>query len=261
MPKIREAAVSGMFYPDEPLTLQRMVTQLLNQVTTLPNQFRAIIAPHAGYIYSGETAAHAYKQLEKLKDNIKRVVLIGPAHRVGFSGIASSSADYFETPLGAIPLDKDGIKQLQKFAHIKIFDEAHAQEHSLEVHLPFLQMTLNDFSLVPLIVGESDAQSVADVIEYFWQDTSTFFVISSDLSHFHEYNEARHIDKLTSDAIVEMKPDKIGYDQACGRLPVNGLLKHAIKHHLKPTLLDLKNSGDTAGDHSRVVGYGAYGFE
>lgn len=261
MAKIREAAVSGMFYPDEPNTLQRMITQLLNQATTRPNQFRAIIAPHAGYIYSGETAAHAYKQLEAIKNQVKRVILIGPAHRVGFPGIASSSADYFETPLGSIPLDKDAIERIRKFAHIKIFDEAHAQEHSLEVHLPFLQVTLSEFSLVPLVVGESDAQSVADVIEYFWQDTSTFFVISSDLSHFHEYNKAKQIDEMTSDAILHLNPDGIGYEQACGRLPVNGLLKHAKKHHLKPILLDLKNSGDTAGDHNRVVGYGAFGFE
>ena len=261
MPKIREAAVSGLFYPDEPKTLHNMITQLLSNAEILPQQFRAIIAPHAGYIYSGETASHAYKQLEKIKTDIKRIVLIGPAHRVSFSGIASSSADFFETPLGLIPLDTYGIKQLQESAHLKLSDEAHAQEHSLEVHLPFLQTILEDFSLIPLIVGDSDAQSVADVIEYFWDDPSTFFIISSDLSHFHEYNDAKLIDKQTSDAILHIEPEKISYEQACGRLPVNGLLKHAKKYHLKPTLLDLRNSGDTAGDHSRVVGYGAYGFE
>ena len=261
---IREAAVSGMFYPDDPMTLQTMVNTLLKNTSIQSKKFHAFIVPHAGYIYSGETAAHAYKQLESIKDKVKRVVILGPAHRVSLSGIAVSSADFFETPLGAIPLDKIAIKNLQRFPQIKVFDQAHAQEHSLEVHLPFLQTVLNDFSLLPLVVGDTDAESVAEVLEFFWRDStdfSTVFIISSDLSHFHEYNEAKRIDRQTANAIMNLKPENISYEQACGRMPVNGLLTLAKKHHLKPTLLDIKNSGDTAGDRYRVVGYGAFGFE
>ena len=261
MPTIREAAVSGMFYPDDPTTLQEMINQMLNHASVLPNHFRAIVAPHAGYIYSGETAAHAYKQLKLNKDKIKRVVLLGPAHRVPFRGIAASSADYFETPLGIVPVDKEAIKDLLTLPQVTILDEAHAQEHSLEVQIPFLQSVLDDFSIVPLVVGDSDAESVSEVLDFFWSDPSTFFVISSDLSHFHEYHEARQIDKHTAEAILTLKPEHIGYDQACGRMPVNGLLNLSKKHHLKPVLLDLRNSGDTAGTHDRVVGYGAFGFE
>lgn len=261
MPTIREAAVSGMFYPDDPVILQETVNQYLDKAKLLPQHFRAIIAPHAGYIYSGETAAQAYKQLSDIKNNIRRVVLIGPAHRVSFSGIATSSVDYFETPLGDTPLDKKANQDLQQFPQIKILDEAHAQEHSLEVHLPFLQTVLDDFLLVPLVVGDCDVESISEVLDFFWQDPSTFFVISSDLSHFHEYNEAKTIDQQTASAILAMSPEKIGYEQACGRMPINGFLSLAKKYHLKPTQLDLKNSGDTAGSRDRVVGYGAFGFE
>jgi len=261
MPKIREAAVSGMFYPDDPSTLQTMVNSFLDNATILPHHFRAIIAPHAGYIYSGETAAKAYKQLSALKEKINQVVLLGPAHRVAFSGLAASSVDYFETPLGTIPLNKNAIRDLQQLPQVNILDEAHAQEHSLEVHLPFLQTVLGDFSLIPLVVGDTDKESVSEVLEYFWHDPSVFFVISSDLSHFQEYNAAKTIDQQTANAIMNIKPEEIGYDQACGRMPINGLLSLAQKYHLKPTLIDLSNSGDTAGSHDRVVGYGAFGFE
>ncbi len=261
MPLIREAAVSGMFYPDDPVALQTTIRQLLEKVPLLAHHFRAIITPHAGYIYSGETAAHAYKQLSKVKDKIQRIILIGPAHRVPFSGIATSSVDYFETPLGNIPLDKKANQDLQQFAQITLFDEAHAQEHSLEVHLPFLQTVLDNFTLVPLVVGDSDIESISEVLDFFWHDPGSFFVISSDLSHFLKYTEARALDRQTASAILAMNPDDIGYEQACGRMPINGFLHLAKKYHLNAVQLDLKNSGDTAGSKDRVVGYGAFGFE
>ena len=261
MPTVRKSAVAGTFYPDDPNSLQSMITQFLENTTQLPHHFRVIIAPHAGYIYSGQTAAHAYKQLETVKKNIKRVVLLGPAHRVPFLGLASSSADYFETPLGNIPLDRDAIQVLNQLPHININDQAHTQEHSLEVHLPFLQTILTDFNLIPLVVGDSDKESISDVIELFWHDPSTFVVISSDLSHFHEYYQAQSIDQNTANAIMNLKPEDISYEQACGRIPISGLLDFAQHHHLKATLLDLKNSGDTAGTRDNVVGYGAFGFE
>jgi len=261
MSQTRKAAVSGLFYPDDPATLKMMIEDLLGTVKPLPNKFRAIITPHAGYIYSGETAAHAYKPIESLKNQIKRIILFGPAHRVPFSGIAASSADFFETPLGSIPLDTCAINKLHERSLIQLLDSAHEQEHSLEVQLPFLQTVLNDFTLVPLVVGDTQASKVTEIIDYFWHDTSTFFLISSDLSHFHDYQLANTIDRQTANAIMAMKPNKIDYDHACGRTPVNGLLNFARTHHLKPTLLDLRNSGDTAGDHQRVVGYGAFGFE
>ena len=261
MPTIRQAAVSGMFYPDDPTALQTIIKQQLEKAPLLAHHFRAIIAPHAGYIYSGETAAYAYKQLTTIKNEIRRIVLLGPAHRIAFSGIATSSADYFKTPLGNIPIDRKSIMELQQVTIVKTLDEAHTQEHSLEVQLPFLQIVLDDFTLVPIVVGDTDKESVAEVLEFFWHDPATFFVISSDLSHFHQYSEAKTIDQQTTNAILNLQPENIGYEQACGRTPINGLLNFAQQHQLKPTLLDLRNSGDTAGTHDKVVGYGAFGFE
>ena len=258
MTTIRQAAVAGMFYPGNPWELESTVDNFIASAETAQVSPRALIVPHAGYIYSGPVAATAYKALIPLKHKIKRVILAGPSHRVPFYGCALSSADYFSTPLGKIPVDQNANQALVERGLAKFFDAAHAQEHSLEVHLPFLQRTLEDFLLVPIVVGEASADEVADIFEFFWSDEANFFVVSSDLSHYHPYNEARQIDTATSEAIVHLHPERIGPEQACGVRPVNGLLKLAQRHHLSVDLLDLRNSGDTAGDKTQVVGYGAY---
>lgn len=260
MAQIREAAVAGLFYPDDPLLLQQQVDQLLAGESPTLDHPKALIVPHAGYIYSGPSAASAYAQLLPLRDRIKRVVLLGPAHRIGFSGLAASSAQYFATPLGVIPVDQAGLDTVLMLPQLHIRDDAHREEHSLEVQLPFLQTVLGHFKLIPLLAGDASAEEVAQVLEILWGNDDTLLVISSDLSHYHDYDTARVLDAATSRAIEQLRPDDIQYDQACGRIPVNGLLVAARHHHLKAVTLDLRNSGDTAGPRDRVVGYGAYGF-
>jgi len=248
-----------MFYPANPDELGAMLDSMLQQArppdTTPP---KAIIVPHAGYIYSGPVAASAYKLIEKLADKVTRVILLGPSHRVPFYGLAASSASHFVTPLGMIPLDRHAIDQLVAAGLVKQLDQAHSLEHSLEVHLPFLQKTLKDFSLVPLVVGDASAEEVAAVLQSVWGGEETLIVISSDLSHYHDYHTAQKMDRATSDAIEHLDPDSIDYEDACGRIPVSGLLTLARKQGLKARTIDLRNSGDTAGPRDRVVGYGAY---
>lgn len=259
MNQIRQPAVAGMFYPADKKSLQDDIHQYLNlahvEQKTSP---KAIVVPHAGYIYSGPIAASAYKQIIPFKDTINRVVLLGPSHRVAFSGLAVPESDIFNTPLGSIPIDQEAIQLLSDLPQVITSDQAHRDEHSLEVQLPFLQEILGEFSLIPLVVGEAERHEVAEVINRLWGDEHTLIVISTDLSHFHEYNEAKQLDRATSDAIVNLKPDLIGYDDACGRNGLKGLLTVAEEKNLSVDILDLRNSGDTAGDKSRVVGYGAY---
>lgn len=258
---IRQPAVAGMFYPADRTELHRMVTDMLSHADEpLPNaqQPVAVIAPHAGYIYSGPVAATAYRYLTRFKDQIKRVILLGPSHRIPLSGLAMSSASHFATPLGLIPIDHDSYRRITNLPAVKLLDAAHLQEHSLEVHLPFLQTVLDDFLLVPLVVGDASKEQVANVLKALDPKTDTLIVVSSDLSHYHDYRTARQRDQHTSDAIVHLQPENIGYEDACGRNPVNGLLLFARDQHLQVQLLDLRNSGDTAGPHERVVGYGAY---
>ena len=221
---------------------------------------KAIIAPHAGYIYSGPVAASAYAHIISACDIIKRVVLLGPAHRLAFSGLAASSAEAFATPLGLVTLDKDSIKQLTSLPQVRILNEAHTEEHSLEVHLPFLQEILASFKLIPLVVGDATPEEVCEVLEAVWGGPETLIVISSDLSHYHDYETATQLDRATSDAIEALRPQDILFENACGRNPVNGLLIIAKKLGLQAHTIDLRNSGDTAGSRDRVVGYGAYTF-
>jgi len=261
MSHIREPAVAGMFYPDNPAQLHRMITEFLDQVPEVSEPApKAIIAPHAGYVYSGPVAATAYARIRRARKQIRRVVLLGPSHRVGFPGLATSTADTFRTPLGDIPVDKEVVKRLNDLPQVRSLDQAHMLEHSLEVHLPFLQECLDEFSLVPLVVGDAGAEEVAEVLEMLWGGDETLIVISSDLSHYHDYATARAMDQATSDAIVAMQPEGIGYEGACGRNPVNGLLSLARKKHLHAETIDLRSSGDTAGARDQVVGYGAYIF-
>lgn len=221
---------------------------------------KAIIVPHAGYIYSGPIAGSAYRALLPLRGLIQRVVLLGPSHHVAFQGVAASSADFFETPLGRVPINQEALQLIANLPQVHIVDEAHQLEHSLEVQIPFLQETLGDFSLLPLVVGQADAPSVAEVLERVWGGIETLIVISSDLSHYQRYQDAQALDSKTSLAIEALNGGAIHYEDACGRMPISGLLHLARKKSLHGKTIDLRNSGDTAGDKGRVVGYGAYLF-
>jgi len=261
MLSIRKAAVAGQFYPDDPLQLQDTIAGLLSKAGSLENnivQPKAIIVPHAGYIYSGLAAASAFASLLPFRDKITRIVLLGPSHRVGFNGLAVSNADYFQTPLGTIRIEKGAIGKILSLPQVSANDEAHLFEHSLEVELPFLQEVLDDFSLIPIVVGDADGQSVSEVLELLWGDEDTLIVISSDLSHFHDYKNAQQRDTATCQSIEKLSPELISYDDACGRNPIKGILISAQKHNLTVTTLALCNSGDTAGGKERVVGYGAW---
>ena len=255
----RYPAVAGLFYPANPKELRAMVARFLDETRTEEPPPKAMIAPHAGYVYSGAVAASAYARLRNRQRPIERVVLLGPAHRVGFYGVAASSADYFETPLGRVPLDREAIDRVVGLPDVFVFDPAHEQEHSLEVHLPFLQVALDDeFSLVPLVVGSGEVADVERVFDSLWGGDETLIVVSSDLSHYHDYHTARRMDQRTTEAIEALEPNKIRPEQACGRLPIQGLLGAAQRHGLECRNIDLRNSGDTAGPRDQVVGYGAY---
>ncbi|MEI7430362.1 MAG: AmmeMemoRadiSam system protein B, partial [Betaproteobacteria bacterium] len=246
--------------PESATALAHEIAQMLAQA---PEGFsqppKAIIVPHAGYVYSGPVAASIYASLAKLRGTITRVVLLGPAHRVAVEGLALPSCKAFASPLGEVPLDQQSMATLLDLPQITINDSAHAQEHSLEVQLPFLQSVLGEFSLIPLVVGHATPQQVAEVLELLWSGKETLIVISSDLSHYLPYATAQKIDSQTARQIVELGPD-ISHTQACGASPVNGLLLAARQHGLQGKLIDLHNSGDTAGERSRVVGYGAFAF-
>lgn len=257
--KIRHPAVAGSFYPDDPDALIRNIDGMLLEVDESVHRKspKALIAPHAGYIYSGPTAASAYSLLEPEK--VERVVLLGPTHRVLLSGLALPDVDAFETPLGKIPLDLDAIRHIRDLSQVQINNDSHALEHSLEVHLPFLQRCLKHFTLVPLAVGEASPELVAEVIDALWGGEETVIIISSDLSHFHPYETAQRMDFNTVENILSMEP-VITHEQACGATPINGLLACLNRHPLTPELIDFRNSGDTAGPRDRVVGYTAIAF-
>ncbi len=261
---IRQAAVAGSFYPADAGELQQMLEQFLTRAAQQAPRFelapKALIVPHAGYIYSGPVAASAYQSLRNSHDKINRVILLGPSHRVAFRGLASCSASHYATPLGLIPLDQAGLERLNSLPQVSLNDAAHIPEHSLEVQLPFLQTVLDEFVLTPLVVGDADETEVAEVLEALWGDRHTLIVISSDLSHYHDYARAQQLDQQTSRAIEMLNPAAIQYDDACGRNPVNGLLHIAKQRAMHVETVDLRNSGDTAGPRDQVVGYGAYLF-
>lgn len=268
MPHTRAPAVAGLFYPDEPQALRRAVEGYLHVAesreapddTRAAEHIKAIIAPHAGYIYSAPIAAAVYARLRPLAGRVRRVVLLGPSHRVPFTGLALPDVDAFATPLGTVALDAEAMAEIVDMPQVQVLNAAHIGEHSLEVHLPFLQVVLGEFSLVPLVVGDAEPATVAAVLSRLWGGDETLFVISSDLSHYHDYATAQRLDAATSKAIEQLRPQDIGYDDACGRDPVNGLLYLARERGLHAHTLDLRNSGDTAGGRGQVVGYGAYLF-
>ena len=260
MTDTRLPAVAGTFYPNDSHQLKSMISGFLADCHNKEPPPKAIIAPHAGYIYSGPIAASAYARVANGRDIISRVVLLGPSHRVPFHGLAASNARFFATPLGEVAVDSDALTAIKHLSQVHILDEAHRQEHSLEVHIPFLQMVLTDFKLVPLVVGQATQAEVAEVLEILWGGPETLIVVSSDLSHYHDYQTAQRIDYSTSDAITHFRPQDIQYEQACGRNPILGLLAAASRHGMQAEMIDLRNSGDTAGPRDKVVGYGAYIF-
>jgi AmmeMemoRadiSam system protein B len=255
---VRRPAVAGLFYPDDASELGELVRDCLQSRPASGIVPKAIIAPHAGYEYSGPVAGSAYSLVEQGRGTIGRVVLAGPSHRVPFKGLALSSATHFSTALGEIPIDQNAVAQIRALPQVTVLDAAHAREHSLEVHLPFLQVALGDFTLVPLVVGEASAAEVAEVLEQLWGGPETLIVVSSDLSHHHDYASARRMDAATSAAIEALRGEDIGDDDACGCVPVAGLLLVAQRRGLSARTLDVRNSGDTGGPHDRVVGYGSY---
>jgi hypothetical protein len=261
MSSVRNAAVAGQFYPAEAAQLQCDVDALLAKARRAAPQShnvpKVLVVPHAGYVYSGAVAAAAYASLDRGKAELTRVVLLGPSHRLGFAGIATSSAAAYRTPLGEVPLDREAIAAIGALPGVHTRDEAHAPEHSLEVHLPFLQRCLHSFSLVPLVVGDAVPERVADVIEALWGGSETLIVISSDLSHFLSYAEACDKDARTARRI-EARETSLGGDEACGCRPLNGLLTVLRRRGLSIQRIAMNNSGDTAGDRRRVVGYGAW---
>jgi AmmeMemoRadiSam system protein B len=259
--RVRPPAVAGQFYPGNSRRLRADVTSLLAQASRYKgDRPAALIAPHAGYIYSGKVAATAFAGLGDKPDTIRRVVVIGPAHYVPFRGVAIATVDAFETPLRRIALDREAIAKLADLPFLVQADAPHAPEHALEVELPFLQMLLGDFTLVPLLVGDATPQQVAEVLARLWDGSRTLIVISSDLSHYHDYDTARRLDAATAALIERGAWSELNSSRACGFLPVAGLLIEAARRGLKAQRLALCNSGDTAGDCTSVVGYGAWAF-
>jgi AmmeMemoRadiSam system protein B len=261
-PDVRPAAVAGTFYPGAPTTLRDQVDAMLRdaQPRKAPGAARtpkAIIAPHAGYQYSGPVAASVYATLQPARDRIRRVVLVGPSHRVHFAGLALPGAGAFETPLGTVHIDAHARELCPALIESAA---AHAKEHSLEVQIPFLQRIFGSFSIVPLLAGEATGAEVAAAIEALWGSDETVIVVSSDLSHYLPYDEARVIDGATARHIVAKGATPVTHDEACGATPINGLLVVARSFELEPEIVDLRNSGDTAGGRGQVVGYGAFAF-
>jgi AmmeMemoRadiSam system protein B len=259
--RVRPPAVAGQFYPREARALDAAVRECLPVPSPAGRVPKAIIVPHAGYEYSGRVAGSAYALLHPGRGILTRVVLAGPSHRVAFHGLAVPSHASFSTPLGNVPIDREAVDWLLALPQVSVMDEAHAGEHSLEVHLPFLQVTLAAFTLVPIVTGDASAAEVGDVLDALWGGTETLVVVSSDLSHYHDSETARRLDARTSAAIESLRGEDITETDACGAVPVRGLLQVARRRGLPARVLDVRNSGDTAGPLDYVVGYGAYAFD
>jgi len=260
---IRSPAVAGTFYPADPTVLRNQIAGLLaganHALPTTATRAKAIIGPHAGYVYSGSVAASAYARLGAVRGEVSRVVLIGPSHHVGFRGIAVDTTDAWMLPNGTVALDTDAITRLHALPMVRRLDAAFAREHALEVHVPFLQHVLgSDFRLVPLVAGDAPADAVATVFDALWGGAETLFVVSTDLSHYLDYAAARAIDLYTAEAIEHLDHDKLTPNHACGCVPTRGILLSARQRGMVVERLDLRNSGDTAGPKDRVVGYGAW---
>ncbi len=258
---VRQPAVAGQFYPATAGDLQAAVRHYLAHAAPVEPPPKAIIAPHAGYVFSGPVAGSAYAGWQDLGTRVQRVVLLGPAHSVYLRGMAVPAARTFLTPLGGVAVDQEALAAITSLTGVITDDLPHAAEHSLEVQLPFLQVLFPDFTLVPVVVGDTNAESVAAVLETLWGDDATRIVISTDLSHYHSYSDARAIDDATSAAICALQTQHIGPQQACGCMPLRGLMAYAREHGLQISELDRRSSGDTAGPRDWVVGYGAYAVQ
>ena len=258
--RVRPPSVAGFFYPADPAELERTVLAYLDRAAPEVCPPKALVAPHAGYIYSGPVAASAYACLKPVRERVSRVILLGPAHRVAFQGMALPKANALATPLGKVEIDQAAVEKILPLPQVAVMDEAYEQEHSLETHLPFLQASLAEFTLVPLLAGNAAPAQVAEVLDLLWGGDETLIVVSSDLSHYHDYDTAKRADSQTSAAIRRCELEKIGPRQACGCRPLGGLLQIARRNRMEVNILDLRNSGDTAGSKDRVVGYGAYSF-
>lgn len=262
MATVRPAAVAGAFYPADPGALRAVVREHLEQgrASFAPRDPwpKALIVPHAGYMYSGPVAARAFVELEGARDLVSQVVLLGPSHHVQFDGLALPSNTAFETPLGLVVIDETARRQALRLPFVTINDDAHHWEHSLEVQLPFLQEVIGEFSVLPVAIGRSSAEEVRQLLDSLWGGDETVLVVSSDLSHYRDYETARSMDTLTAKAVEAMSPNRIEHEGACGRVGMQGLLEAAREHGLTPRTLDLRNSGDTAGGRDEVVGYGAW---
>jgi AmmeMemoRadiSam system protein B len=254
---IRKTAVADKFYPASPSALATMVRGFLAQVKPIDGPTpKAIIAPHAGYPYSGPIAASAYARLPQAA--FRRILLLGPAHTVPLRGIAASSATAFATPLGNVPIEATAVQASLALPQVQIMDEAHRREHGLEVQLPFLQLVCRDFAIVPLVVGEVETAIVAQLMQHLYTGPDTLIIVSSDLSHYYDYATAQKLDAATSQAIEQLRPEAV--EHACGRFAIRGLLQFAQTYQWQVQTVDLRNSGDTGGTRDRVVGYGAYIF-
>lgn len=259
MDLVRPPAVAGTFYPADAPSLEAAVDAYLAAAPE-PDAAppKVLIAPHAGYVYSGPIAGTAYATLSALRSVVSRVLLMGPAHFVPVDGLAAPTSASFTTPLGPVDIDRAAVDELVALPQVHLMDEAHVREHSLEVHLPFLQRVLANFSLVPLVCGNAQPEEVAEVLDVAWGGPETLIVISSDLSHYHDYETACELDRATTRAIEALDPGGLGRESACGRIPIRGALVAARRRGLGVRTLDLRNSGDTAGPREQVVGYGAY---
>lgn len=255
----RPAAVAGSFYPGAPATLRATVRDLVGDAPARGAGPKILVVPHAGYVYSGPTAGRGYAALAGVAERIRRVVLVGPAHRVAVRGIAVPTVERFATPLGDVDLDRAALAELMRLPQVVASDRAHAAEHALEVQLPFLQHVLRSFTLVPMVVGDATPAEVAEALEHVWGGDETVIVVSSDLSHYLDYEAARAADAASVRQVLAGGPD-LHHEQACGATPLNAALRLARRHGLVPTLIDACNSGDTAGDRDRVVGYAAVAF-
>lgn len=262
---VRKPAVAGAFYPADQESINAMLDEQLaeSRGRRAAGNLRpkALIVPHAGWIYSGPVAASAYALVEPISDAIDRVVLLGPSHFVPFDGVALPSNDAFATPLGEIMIDRGAMETIEDLEFVTIWDRPHTREHSLEVQLPFLQKILGSFELVPVAVGSATAAQVGEIIDRLWGDERTLILISSDLSHYENYERAREIDEATAAAIDSLSRTDITPEEACGCRPINGMIHAAAGRGLSCSRLDLRNSGDTAGPKDRVVGYGAWALE
>src|SRR5262249_4943697 len=258
---VRPSAVAGQFYSADPDHLRKQISDLLANVSTPVNNIpKALIAPHAGYVYSGATAAEAFASLRGGAHTITRVVLIGPAHYVHVRGIAAPTVDAFETPLGHVLVDAGAVDAISALPSVIHDDTAHAPEHALEVELPFLQTVLASFRVVPLLVGDATPEAIAEVLRMLWDRPGTLVVVSSDLWHYHDYETARRLDATTAAAFEGGDWASLGPHQDCGSRAVAGLLLETARRGLKIRRLSLCNSGDTAGSRDQVVGYGAWKF-